>query len=155
MSNNCFEHDFSKVAELAAYNVADFSFPHPVFSSYKHIGIGYYESQKENSISIKFTKDSVKVSEKVKSSVAGDIHTITITFECECISNEDYANLSKLVHRPHIFAIRYFGDIVRIFRTSMDGYSFSYVEDNGITKCTVELINGQGVTIVVPDGEEK
>lgn len=147
---NCIEHDLSKLASIIAYPCGDLKFAAPVFAlatvqdgSPVPAGSGAPAGTR-----ISFTRDTAKCSDHTNVSVAGYVHTLSLEWETQGVSPEDYDQFVRLQQIPHEFILTFFGGLRKALRTDPTSYQFIFNEDNGTMKCSATLINGQGLTLI-------
>lgn len=147
MSKVCFEHDFSKVASVEAYEHGVLDFRSPVFVSdasalYDDIVKG------EIPVLLPFSDGSMKCTDTMSRKVSGIQHDVRIEFETQIITEADYDLLFHLSTHAHEFIFNFFGGVRKAVRTDDIPYSFTFNDDNGTVKCSISLVNGQGLTLL-------
>jgi len=147
MTGNCIDFDLSQVASIKAYKASDVTLAFPVYSYRKQISPSVISSW-TGGVSVRFIRESVSVNVSESKNVAGSLHTVKVSWEADCPSAEDYAQLTQLRHSAHYLVIKCFGDVTRLVTTGVTGYNFTNEESDGKQKCTMTLRNGQGIIAV-------
>jgi len=146
MSNtNCFDFDLSQIASIDAYKVSDVNIGIPVYSPQETTSTLIVNLSGQYRSAIPFEKESVSISDSSGKSVAGTLHTVKVSWEIKCKSDELYTMLARMRNTPHCLVIKSFGDIIRVIPTGVNGYDFTEEESDGKKKCTMVLRNGMGI----------
>jgi len=148
MASSCAERDLSQIVSIKAYSIDKLHVPAPVFTCAERVDSGDLTIDNSGVVTVGFSQGSVSIEDKVARNIAGTIHTVTVEWETANPLTDNSESLAKLRHSPHHLLIEYFGGFRQIVRTCVEGYSFDNVQDGTTQKCTMVLMNGQGVTSI-------
>ena len=143
---NCVEHDLSKLAGIIAYPCGTLGFTSPVYVLDPVQSPTGEDS--DSRFRVRFTRDTAKCTDRNTASVAGYLHTVTLEWETQGVEQADFDQYVGLQNTPHEFVLHFFGGLRKVIRTAPTSYQFLFNEDNGTMKCSVTLINGQGLTLI-------
>ena len=144
--NTCIEHDFSQVATIHVFRKAYTEVEMPIYCNDPRIPS--VSSDYGYSYKLKYDRESVKCMDKQQRSVGAYVHTVTLSWEQDAATEDDYNMLLSMRQHPHEVLITYFGGQRRFVRTDATAYAFDYDIDNGTCKCQLTLVSGQGLCMV-------
>mgnify|MGYP004665116045 CR=1 FL=1 len=144
----CLETDFKNVARIEAYVQGKIEFDFPLYVNQLYIDVDKLSLPNEVKI-IPFMPGTVNATEKSDVSVSGFSHIVSVEWEAKGSGKDLLDLLVSLQTYPHELVFTFIGGTKKIVRTDDILYSFVFQYDNGKTKCSMTLVNGQGVITVV------
>ena len=141
--------NLSRVRSIIAYPVGVIDAPFPIYSQQNCCDLSVVPI--EPGMLIRFMKDTLKCANSVDMSLAGIAHTIQVEWDAIPSTKQDYDNLIKLQNVPHELVLTYLGGQKKIIRTDDLPYRFVYEQQDGVTRCRMTLVNGQGMTSILVD----
>lgn len=143
----CFERVGGSVARVDAYPVGGISVTIP---NYVRILTAKSSSVKYSGLPIRipFSSRTMKITDQNADGVNGFTHTIGLEWET---SSDEYALscVDALQNNAHDLLVTYFGGTKKVIRTDETSYKFTFREEDGALKCSMSLVNGQGLILLV------
>lgn len=139
---DCLFNGFYSVSHIQAFRVGELLFDAPVFARVSQPGSRNDYSRGKR---IPLLAKTFKYADKVATTAAGRIHSVSMTWESTVAHISDISVFNELELYPHDIVIHYLSGYSRIVRTDEDAYAFAYEEQDGSYKCTLKLTNGQGL----------
>lgn len=143
----CLETDFRNVARIEAYAQGKIEFDFPLYVNQLYVD-GDKLSLPNEKKRIYFIPDTLNVADKSDISVSGFSHVVSVEWETKFSGKELFDLLVSLQTSPHELVFTFIGGTKKIVRTDDILYSFVSQYDNGKTKCSMTLVNGQGIITV-------
>lgn len=142
---DCKERNYELILEITAYPDNAVSFTTPIQVSCKYLEKGDVTLNEELGFNIPMLRQTGKLKETEKVELGGRNYTVSLTWDIDNPDKSIYEKLEKLQKSFNHLKIKTFGGNSFFIRSMIDGYRFTYEEDSGTIKCSLSVINVNGV----------
>lgn len=145
--SKCSESDYGSIARVEAYPVDGISMAVPVYV--RTLSVQSRDvTFSGTSLRIPFKSGTMKVTDQNADAVNGFTHTVSAEWEMTP-DGEGLSLAEALQDSAHELLITYFGGARKIVRTDSTAYRFTFHEEDGTMKCSMSMVNGQGLTLLL------
>lgn len=141
----CNETLFDVITAIEAYDFSGVSSTRTMSVHTKHVSesdLGIDVSTKD---SVPMKPKSCKLSEKESMEIPGESYEVTVSWQIQKVDNDTYKVLEELKEYPKHLILRTYDNGGYFIRCEEHGYSFSYVEKDGLIECELASHNRNGV----------
>ena len=142
---NCNETLFDVITSIESYPFSGVSSTWTMNVHHKHVSeeeIGLDLSEKTD---VPMKRKSCSISEKASTSIPGSSYEVTLSWEVRLVDEGTYTVLEEMKEYPKHLILRTYGGRGYFIRCEENGYSFSYVEKEGVIGCEATFHNKNGV----------